>query len=104
MYDPPLVTTLDEAIVLTCPRCGNGNLSVPWLTQPPASADGSRTNGTGYAQHGFLTTCGACAAKINRDTFLVDKLARDIAHVTEARDRGVTELFPFVLVCLSVLS
>jgi hypothetical protein len=54
--------------------------------------------GTGYAQNGFLTTCGGCSAAINRDTFMVDKLARDIAHVTEARERGVTELFPSVLI------
>lgn len=90
-FNPPLATSFDCRVEITCPRCGTSK-DVPVmtpLTSAPVTAteedseNGKETwRGTGYAQSGFSTVCESCGLPISRDVFSANNVARDIARAS----------------------
>lgn len=82
-FHPPLATSLDCRVEVTCPRCGTSK-DVPVMT-PLATVEDSGEEtwrGTGYAQSGFLVVCESCGLPISRDVFSANNVARDIARAS----------------------
>ncbi|QRW08269.1 ER retention-like protein [Ceratobasidium sp. AG-Ba] len=87
-YVLPLVTTLDDTVGLTCPMCGNQDLSAPWITKPAFSEAGGAVSGQGYAQNGFRVSCGTCQGVVTKQALQAGRFARDFVRVRNEIRRG----------------
>lgn len=94
-FDPPITTSLDCQIEITCPRCATTKgvpLLVPLASVPAGeSGDGEtapdqaeKLYGTGYAQAGFRADCLSCGLVITRSVFSANNIARDISRASSA--------------------
>lgn len=93
-FDPPITTSFDCQIEITCPRCATTKgvpLLVPLASVPvsgseegEASDQAKKLYGTGYAQAGFRADCLSCGLVITRSVFSANNIARDISRASSA--------------------
>lgn len=68
-FEPPLVTTADDRISLTCPCCDGGQeYAWPWIDD----------KGTGWAQRDFRARCPHCQVKFDHMAYGVRRFCDEV--------------------------
>ncbi|CAG8633747.1 10604_t:CDS:1 [Acaulospora colombiana] len=69
-YEMPLVTTSQETLSLTCPRCLENNSSVHWVT----------SSGQGFAQPNFSYKCEHCQVDFSKANIGIRRFSEEISR------------------------
>ncbi|PVF99608.1 hypothetical protein CPB86DRAFT_282499 [Serendipita vermifera] len=69
-YEMPLITTLQETLSLTCPRCLGNNTSVHWIT----------SEAQGLAQPNFNHKCEHCQVNFDKANLGIRRFAEEITR------------------------